>query len=111
MELIKQKNNVYKLVDGTNEIQLSSYEILELAQQVIDDQYSRIHFNLEDTLINRDKNIDAIVSDYEIISPEEAKEFELAGETIFYYSAEKEEIIPVPPNANYEQYSELYAEK
>lgn len=111
MDIIKQKNNVYKLVNGPNEIELSSYEILDLAQQVIDDHYPRIHFNLENTLIDQEKSIEKMASNYEIVPTEDAKNFELAGETIYYYSPEKKAIIPVPTNTNFEQFAELYIEK
>lgn len=111
MDAYLEKSNVYKIYDGSNTIHLKPYEIIELAQKVIDDQYPKINLNLEDYLHQQEEAYENIIIDYEKISPEEAKDFASSGEKIYYYSSTDKNMIELPTNISFYQFEELYINK
>lgn len=111
MDAYLDKKNAYRIIKGQNSIYLKPYEIMELAQKVIDDQYPRIKLNLEDYIQQQEEAYKNIALDYEIISTEEAKDFALSGEKIYYYSINHKKMIEVPENTSFYQFEELYINK
>lgn len=98
MEFYLESNNDYTLAIDGNRYTLKPYELLTLAQQVINEQYPGIYLDIEATLKEKEARVRLYREKYSRVSLEEATEIYEANDKVYKYSVNTEKMVLLVDN-------------